>query len=401
MHSLLTKAMEMQNDLSTWRRHLHQYPELGFQEYNTGAFIREKLKEFGILEVSRIAETGLMVMLRGKNPGPTVMLRADMDALPIQDEKNVEYASKIDNAAHLCGHDAHISMMLGAAKILNETKIENGNVQIIFQPAEEGLYGAKKMIEENVLGENNVAAAAALHVQPTLPTGEVSICPSSSTANSDRFVIKIIGKGGHAAHPHVTVDSVAVAAEVISSIQHIVSRKVNPLDNAVISVGKITGGSARNVIAPSVTLVGTVRTLKENVQVNIKEEMERIISGVCQAFEASFEFNYEEGYPSVDNDEEMLSIFKSTASGILGENKLSIVPPSMGGEDFSYYTKIVPSVFFRLGVRPQNKESIYSHHHPLFDIDEDAMPYGTALLSKFALDFLKHKQTLEKTVSFR
>ncbi|SDI39212.1 M20 metallopeptidase family protein [Alteribacillus bidgolensis] len=399
MSTLLAKAMNLQDELSKWRRHLHQYPELGFEEFNTSDFIKERLKEFGITEITKMVGTGLMVFLRGKRPGPTVMLRADIDALPIQDEKTVEYASKINNVAHLCGHDAHTAMMLGAVKILKDMEIETGNIQVIFQPAEEGLSGAKKMIEEDVLNIHGVDAAAALHVQPTLPTGEISVCPNSSTANSDRFVIKVIGKGGHAAHPHVTVDSVAVAAELISSIQHIVSRKINPLENAVISIGKISGGSARNVIAPSVSLVGTVRTFKKEVQVNVKEEMERIISGICQAFGADYQFDYERGYPSVDNDEAMITIFKSTAANILGEDKLSVVPPSMGGEDFSYYTKKVPSLFFRLGVRPKNKETMYSHHHPLFDIDETAMPYGTALLSQFALDFLHHKKVLKETVS--
>ncbi|MFC0562191.1 M20 metallopeptidase family protein [Halalkalibacter alkalisediminis] len=392
MDDLFMKAKEFNPKMIEWRRKLHQNPELGFEEYVTSSFIREQLDILKVDEIKQIAGTGISALIKGKSQGPTVMLRADMDALPIQDEKDVPYRSKVKNKAHLCGHDAHVTMMLGVVKLLSEVEIETGNIQIIFQPAEEGLAGAKKMIDENVLDFYKVKAAAALHVQPTLPTGFVTVSPKVSTANSDRFVLKIIGKGGHAAHPHQTIDSIAVTAQVISSIQHIVSRKLNPLDSAVITIGKIQGGFARNIIAPCVTLEGTVRTLEKDIKLMVQNELERVVSGVCLAFGATYEFDYEEGYPSVRNDPELISLFEETTEKVLGKNKLTFNSPSMGGEDFSYYTEKVPSLFFRLGVRNEKKGVIYPHHHPLFDIDEEAMPYGTALLAQFALDFLKQHQ---------
>jgi amidohydrolase len=389
---MLRKAKSINPKMIEWRRKLHENPELGFEEYQTSSFIMEQLDALRVGEIKQIAGTGISALLRGKKEGPTVMLRADMDALPIQDEKKVSYRSKVNNKAHLCGHDAHVTMMLGAVKLLSEVEIETGNIQVIFQPAEEGLAGAKKMIDENVLDFYDVKAAAALHVQPTLPTGFVTVSPKVSTANSDRFVLKIIGKGGHAAHPHQTIDSITVTAQVISAIQHVVSRKINPIDSAVITIGKIQGGFARNIIAPSVTLEGTVRTLEKEVREKVQKELHRIICGVCLAFGATYEFKYEKGYPSVLNDPDLTSLFEETTERVLGKNKLTFNPPSMGGEDFSYYTEKVPSLFFRLGVRNEEKGVIYPHHHPLFDIDEDALPYGTALLAQFALDFLKQQQ---------
>lgn len=389
---LLEEAKKIHQDLIAWRRELHQHPELGFEEENTSRFVQERLQSFGIEVQAPIAKTGVVGLIRGANPGPTVGLRADMDALPIQDQKDVTYASKIDGKAHLCGHDAHTTMLLGAAKLLAKNPPAVGNVKFIFQPAEEGLGGADAMIREGVLKNPDVEAIAGLHVFPGVPTGKITTVPNVACAATDSIDIEIIGQGGHAAHPHLSVDSIAVTSEVISALQQIVSRQIDPLSPIVITIGKIEGGYARNIIAPSVHLEGTVRTLDPAVRETMEERIEKVIAGVCQAFGATYKLNYHYGYPSVVNDEALIPFLEETAQEVLGEGTLSIVKPSMGGEDFSYYAQQIPGIFFRLGVGSQEKGTTYPLHHPLFDIDEDALPFGSSMLAQFALNYLSKSE---------
>ena len=391
MNQLNYEADKMKDDLINWRRTLHQHPELGFEEEQTSRFVQERLQEMGIEDFTVMAKTGVVVLIKGEHPGPTVALRGDMDALPIQDEKDVAYASKVAGKAHLCGHDAHTTMLLGAARLLSQNRPKYGNVKLVFQPAEEGLFGAKKMIEEGVLENPKVEAIAGLHVNPNVPTGYVTCSKREVCAAADFFDIEIIGKGGHAAHPHFSVDSITVAAEVISSLQQIVSRQLDPISSTVITIGQIHGGSADNAIAPKVQLGGTVRTLDPEIRRSIESRMDSIIDGVTKAFGATYKLNYKYFYPPVINDESLLPTLEKSVSDVLGVDNFSISKPSMGGEDFSYYAEQIPGIFFRLGVRDKEKETTFPLHHPMFDLDEDALPIGAAILAQFALNYLNEE----------
>ncbi|MCR8635656.1 M20 metallopeptidase family protein [Paenibacillus radicis (ex Xue et al. 2023)] len=389
MRGILANAQQLAEQLTDWRRDLHQHPELGFEEQRTSEFVKKKLGEMGISELKTIAQTGVVAVMHGEQDGPTIMLRADMDALPIQDEKEVSYASSIPGKAHLCGHDAHTTILLGAAALLKKNGIPRGRVKLIFQPAEEGLAGAKAMIADGVLEHPKVDAVIGLHVYPSLSVGTIGVCPGSCTAFSDRFDLVIHGRGGHAAHPHQAVDAVTVTAQVLTALQQIASRMTDPLSPVVVTVGKIAGGYTRNVIAPSVTLEGTVRTLDRETQAAVPVLLEQIVNGICQSFGASYKLNYWNGYPSVVNDPSLIPLLEETAKDVLGQTTLKL-KPSMGGEDFSYYAEQVPGLFFRLGVRNEEKGFIHPLHHPLFDLDEDSLPVGSAMLAQLALKYLDH-----------
>jgi amidohydrolase len=388
---VLKQASCLREQLILWRRDFHQNPELGFEEVRTSQIVAEHLQRLG-LEVKRgVGKTGVVGLLRGKGPGPTIGLRADMDALPIQDQKQVSYSSKVPGKAHVCGHDAHTSILMGTAQFLAEIERPlRGNIKFIFQPAEEELGGAQAMIDHGVLEDPQVSAIAGLHVNIGIPTGRITAVRGVDCAAADKIKIKIIGKGGHAAHPHQAIDSVSVTAEVISALQHIASRQVDPLESVVITIGKIQGGTASNIIAPDVELIGTVRTLNPTLREQMPRRIERVVKGVTEALGATYEFEYVMGYPSVINDDAMIEILQQTADQVLGSGKYAMVKPSMGSEDFSYFTRHVPGVFFLLGVGNQQKNIVHHGHNPMFDIDEDAMPIGVALLSTLALNYLKH-----------
>jgi len=388
---LLSEALVLKDQIIQWRRHLHMNPELSFEEYETSKFVLEQLKDLGFEIEAPVAKTGIVALLRGNEPGPTVALRADMDALPIIDEKTVPYASTVPGVAHLCGHDAHTAMLIGAANSLSKHRPQKGNIKLIFQPAEEGLAGALHMVQEGVLENPDVDVIAGLHVHPTASTGYITVAKDVAMACADSFDVEVIGVGGHAAHPHMSIDSITVAAEVVSSLQQIVSRTIDPLKPAVLTIGKIEGGFKRNVIAPSVRLEGTVRVLDPALREVISQRMEQYIKGVCEGMGATYKFDYRFGYPSVKNDNALIPLLNSVSEKILGDSKLSIVNPSMGGEDFAYYAEKVPGIFFRLGTYNEDKDCIYPNHHPKFDVDEDALPYGSAILAQFALDYIESK----------
>lgn len=374
--------------LTAWRRHLHRHPELAFEEVETAAFVAETLRGLGLDVQTGVGRTGVVGLVGGQGPGPTVALRADMDALPIQDEKSAPYASTRPGKMHGCGHDAHTAMLLGAAHLLAARPPERGSVKLVFQPAEEGLAGAAAMIEDGVLTGPDVAAIFAIHVHHTLEVGQLSVCTGQSSAASDAFDLTILGEGGHGAHPHLSVDAVTVAAEVVTALQQLVSRQTNPLQPLVITVGKIGGGYARNVIAPSVRLEGTVRSLHPEVRERVPVLLERLVRGVCEAFGATYRLEYRHGYPSVYNDPALLPVLEGAAEAVLGPGRLSVREPSMGGEDFAYYTQRVPGMIFRLGVRNEAKGIVHPLHHPKFDLDEAALPLGSALHAELAYRYL-------------
>ena len=386
---ILSKAAALKEDIITWRRHLHQYPELSFEEVETVRFVKEKLEQLNFDIEYPIAKTGLIATLKGESEGPTVALRADMDALPIQEESNLPYKSSVDGVGHLCGHDAHTAILLGAAHILSQNPLKKGNIKLLFQPAEEGYGGAEVMVNEGALQNPAVDVIAGLHVHPTVKTGETSITEGYATACADSFDIKIIGKGGHAAHPHLSIDPIAIASTVIASLQQVVSRNVDPLENIVLTIGKINGGFARNVIAPEVALEGTVRLLNPNLRPLVKEKMDEYLKGITEGMGGTYEFTYTDGIPSVYNEPTLIPDLHHSIDKVLGENQLLKVKPSMGGEDFSYYTNKIPGVFFRLGTNG-SEDTSYPNHHPKFNVDEDALPYGSAILSQFAYDYIEN-----------
>lgn len=386
---ILSKAAALKEDIISWRRHLHQYPELSFEEVETVRFVKEKLEQLNFDIEYPIAKTGLIATLKGESEGPTVALRADMDALPIQEESNLPYKSSVDGVGHLCGHDAHTAILLGAAHILSQNPLKKGNIKLLFQPAEEGYSGAEVMVNEGALQNPHVDVIAGLHVHPTVKTGETSITEGYATACADSFDIKIIGKGGHAAHPHLSIDPIAIASTVIASLQQVVSRNVDPLENIVLTIGKINGGFARNVIAPEVALEGTVRLLNPNLRPLVKEKMDEYLKGITEGMGGTYEFTYTDGIPSVYNEPTLIPDLHHSIDKVLGENQLLKVKPSMGGEDFSYYTNKIPGVFFRLGTNG-SEDTSYPNHHPKFNVDEDALPYGSAILSQFAYDYIEN-----------
>ncbi|WP_127584599.1 M20 metallopeptidase family protein [Paenibacillus koleovorans] len=376
-------------ELVRWRRELHRHPELGLEEWRTSAFLEERLREIGVDEIATLAGTGKVALLRGAAEGPTVMLRADMDGLPIGDGKSVEYASSIPNRGHLCGHDAHMTMLLGAARLLKRRGIPRGNVKLVFQPAEEILKGAKAMIEDGVLERPKVDAAYGLHVVPARPIGQIAVCPGQAYAYTDGMIITIDGKAAHAAYPNLGIDTIAIAAQVITGLQQVVSRMTSPLVSAVVTIGKINGGVARNVIAPQVVLEGTVRTLDATVREQVHAAIEQIVAGICEAYGARSQVEIIGGSPPVHNDEALLPYLRAAVDSAPSKPALNLVGPTMGGEDFAFYSQQVPSLFFWLGVGNERKGIVHGLHHPLFDLDEDALPLGAGLLADTALNYLQ------------
>ncbi|NPA16433.1 M20 family metallopeptidase [Persephonella sp.] len=387
-------AQEIKEEIISWRRHIHMHPELSGEEKNTSRFVASKLKEFGVDEVIENfgGTTAVVGIIKGKHD-VTAALRADMDALPMQEKTGKPYASRIPNVMHSCGHDAHTAILLGAAKILTGLKEHlQGNVKLIFQPCEErhDCGGAKKLVEEGVLQNPDVSAIFGLHVFPELPAGKVGTRIGHFMASSDVFTIKIKGKGAHASRPHQGVDSVLVAAQVINTLHHIVSRKVDPLHPAVLTIGRIQGGYADNIIPDEVEMGGTVRTLSLELRDQIPKWMEHAIWGVTLSYGAAYEFDYRQGTPPVINDEKTTRFALGMMRDLLGkENVVELPEPTMGGEDFAEYLMKVPGTFIRLGIRNEEKGIKAPLHSPLFDIDEDALPVGASVMAYLAYKWVE------------
>jgi amidohydrolase len=385
---ILKKAQELKQKMIDLRRDFHQYPELGLQEFNTARKVEGVLKALGLETRMFVNGTGVRGFLKGSEPGETIALRADMDALPIQEETDLPYQSQNKGVMHACGHDAHIAMLLGAATILSEMRKElKGNVAFIFQPAEEIGAGAKAMVEEGALeGANRIFG---LHVYSILPFGTLGYRPGPLMAAGDFFDVKITGKGGHGGLPHLTVDPIVIAANAISTLQTIVSREVDPVESAVISICKMNGGEAYNVIPETATFGGTIRSHKPELREGLPRRIKEILDGLVSGMRGSYELTLMSKFPATINDEEMTAFVVKVAKEILGEDKLSLLRPLMGSEDFSFYLQKVPGTFAFLGVENKDKGIIYPHHHPKFNIDEDILPLGTALHVAVALEYLK------------
>jgi amidohydrolase len=371
-----------------WRRHLHANPELSFEEHETSAFIEQTLRSFGDLEIERPAGTAVVARLRGARPGKIVVLRADMDALPITEENDVPYVSTRPGVMHACGHDGHTAMLLGAAQLLSERRDEfAGEVRFVFQHAEElPPGGARGVVDSGAI--EGASLIAGVHLLSGLETGKVSSVAGPVMAAADLFSLDIIGRGGHGANPHETVDPVAIAAQVITNLQQIVARETDPFDSVVVSVTTLAAGIARNVIPGTVRLGGTVRTLSTSRRAQVRDAMERVIAGVTSAHRATYEFSFEVGYDPVVNDHDASAAVRQAAIIELGESALVEFPPVMGGEDFSAYAEVAPAAFFWVGSGNEALETTFPHHHPRFDIDEAALRDGIAVFARTALDAL-------------
>ena len=370
---------DVREEVVGWRRHLHRNPELSFHEEKTAQFVYETLGSFGDLELSRPTKTSVVARLIGAKPGRTLAIRADMDALPIEEENSFEFASKNPGVMHACGHDGHTAMLLGTAKILRGLKNKiNGEVRFLFQHAEE-LYpgGAEEMVEAGVM--DGVDAVVGIHLWAPMEVGKVGVAYGPFMAAPDTFWITITGRGGHAAMPHQAVDSIAIGAQVVTNLQHVVSRNIDPLDNAVVSVTKFTGGTTHNVIPGTVEMLGTVRTLDPGVREKMPEIMERVVKGITEAHGASYGFEYQFGYRPVINDEKVTRVVEETVREVLGDETLEVMRPNMGGEDFSALQEKAPGTFFYVGAGNEDKGIIHPHHHPRFTVDEDALPYGVKM----------------------
>lgn len=374
-------VQSLQPHLQTWRRHLHQRPELGFKEELTATFIAEKLREWDITHQTGIAKTGIVATITGEKPGPVLAIRADMDALPIHEENDVPYRSQHDGIMHACGHDGHTAIALGTAHYLAQHRHTlAGTVKVIFQPAEESPGGAKPMIEAGVLREPNVNAILGLHLWNNLPVGQIGVRSGPLMAAVEVFECLIVGKGGHGAMPHQTVDAIVVAAQVVNALQTIVSRNVDPIDSAVVTVGEFQAGSANNVITGTAKLRGTVRYFNPKFEGYFQQRIETLIAGICQAHNATYQLDYRAFYPPVVNNIEMAELVRSVAMDVV-ETPLGIEPEcqTMGGEDMSYFLKEVPGCYFFLGSANAQKGLAYPHHHPRFDFDESVLSMGVEL----------------------
>lgn len=370
---------EGKQDVIEWYRHLHQYPELSFQEEQTANYVWDILESFGNLQLSRPTPNSIMARLIGPKPGKIIALRADMDALPILEENEFAHKSQHPGVMHACGHDGHTATLLGAVQVLSRYQSElAGEIRFLFQHAEEKFPGgAQEMVDQGVM--DGVDYVIGNHFDSQLETGKISVTYGPMMAAPDTFEIEIIGKGGHAAAPHECIDPIAIGAEVISSLQKVVSRRRDPLDPMVVSVTKVSAGTTDNVIPSTMHMMGTVRTYSEELRTLAPVWMEQTIQGITQAYDAEYHFSYRQGYRPVINDEWVTNQMEEVICTHLEAEKLCFGTPQMGGEDFSAYLTKAPGTFFNVGSGNKEKGTDFPHHHPRFSLDEEAFQDAVAM----------------------
>ena len=389
-HKIKDESMSISDWIISIRRELHEHPELMYEEFKTSELIRRELDKLEISYKHPIAETGVLASI-GNGNGPCVALRADMDALPIHEETDVSFKSKIDGKMHACGHDCHVSMLLGAAKLLKGKEDQiNGTVKLLFQPAEEGGAGGKLMREEGALKSPDVERIFGLHVWPQMPSGQIGSREGTFLAATSSLNLTVKGVGGHAAVPQLTKDPVLTSARIITNLQSIVSRELDPLDSGVVSITVINGGNASNVIPSDVIVKGTLRSLTMDGLRELQKRVKEIAEGIAQTHgcEAIVEYVGND-YPPTVNDSDMWKFAKGIGIDLLGDENVSDLDAVMGGEDFAYYTEKVKGCFVVLGMNNPDIDATYSVHHPMFKADEDALHIGTALHTIFALKSLE------------
>lgn len=388
LETLLAEARDLAPQVIDWRRQLHQHPEVAFHEHQTAQFIRDELAKIPGLELSRPTETSVMARLIGPQPGRTIAVRADIDALPIHEENDLPFRSQVDGAMHACGHDGHTSIALGLVSILARHRDQiAGEVRFFFQHAEElAPGGAEEMVQQGVM--DGVDAVIGLHLWAPMPVGRIGVISGPAMAAPDNFTCTITGEGGHAAIPHATVDPIAIGAQVVTALQHIVSRNIDPLDPAVISVTQFHAGTAFNVIPNTASLAGTFRSFDPELRRRIPELMERVIKGVCEAHGATYEFDVEPGYRPVINDPAIAARLERVVERTFGPDVLLPTRPTMGGEDFSAYQQKAPGVFAFVGAGNSMADIRYPHHHPRFNVDEASLDIGLRYLTAATIDLL-------------
>jgi hippurate hydrolase len=377
---IVNRVADLQPDIQAWRRDIHAHPELLYDVHRTAAFVADRLREFGCDEVATgLGGTGVVGVIKGRKPASrdadvkTIGLRADMDALPIEEETNLDYASKIPGKMHACGHDGHTAMLLGAARYLAETRNFAGDAVVIFQPAEEGGAGAAAMIRDGLMDRFAIDRVYGMHNGPGMPIGSFALRPGPIMAATDSIDIRIDGHGGHAARPHKTIDSVLVGAQLITALQAVVARSVDPLESAVVSICEFHAGNARNVIPQTAELHGTVRTLKPEVRQLVERRVHDIVSGVAQMTGAKIDLRYQRGYPVTVNDAAQTEVAIRVAKEVAGEANVHEMAPMMGAEDFSYMLEARPGAFIFCG----NGDSA-GLHHPAYNFNDEAIVYGTS-----------------------
>jgi amidohydrolase len=372
----------------TWRRHLHRHPEVAFQEVETSRFIDDTLRAVPGLVISRPTPTSVLAVLTGALPGPTIAVRADIDALPIREENEVEYRSQTDGAMHACGHDGHTAIVLGLATLLARHRDQlRGTVRFVFQHAEElSPGGAEELVAQGVM--DGVSQVIGLHLWTPLPVGRIGLIAGPAMAAPDTFACTIVGKGGHAAAPHQTIDPIAIGAQVVTALQQVVSRTVDPLDPVVLSVTQFIAGTTFNVIPGSAYLAGTVRTFDPGLRDTVPAQLERVVAGVTSAFGATYTLEYERGYRPVVNDAALTARLEQVVARTFGADTLVPMRPTMGGEDFSAYQQRAPGVFAFVGAGNDAEGIDFPHHHPRFQIDERALGIGLHYLTAASLELL-------------
>ena len=369
------------------RRDLHRIPETAYTEKKTSAYIANYLNNLKLEVKTGIARYGVVGLMKTGKPGPTLMIRADMDALPLEENTGLAFASEHEGAMHACGHDAHMAMVLGAATVFNTLKDEiSGNIKFLFQPAEEGPGGAEPMIKAGVMESPKVDYSIGCHVWPDIPEGTIGVRPGPFMAAMDRFDIKIKGKGGHGAMPHLSVDALEVGAQVVNALQRIVSRQMDPLEPTVVTIGTFHAGTAFNIIPAEAEMSGTTRTFNPDIWNSWEARIAKVVRGVCDSMGCDFELKFSKGYPVTINDASMAEIVRGCAAKVVGEDRVVVPRKTLGGEDFAYYLQRSQGCYFALGV---GRDGAVPVHNPAFDFNEDVMLLGMETHCRIGLEVLK------------
>lgn len=386
----LSFQLPWEADIVALRRDFHAHPELGYHEKRSAGIIAGRLRDLGYQVKENVGITGVVATLTGKEEGPCVLVRADMDALPIQEENDWPWKSKTSDVMHACGHDCHMAIALTVARLLAEKRDQwNGTVKFMFQPAEEGLGGAAKMINDGLLENPRPDYALALHVWSEIEAGVIGLSPGPVMAAADEFRIKITGKGGHGAMPHQTTDAVVVAAQVVGALQTIVARNIKPLDAAVLTVGHLKSGSAFNIIPGEATMEGTLRSFSPEVRASLRDRAQQIVETLPQAFGAQGSWQFLPGYPATVNDEAVVARLQPVFEAIAGSENVQPFEPTMGAEDMSQVLQQIPGCYFFVGGRSEASQSVWPHHHPRFNIDESALILGARAMGAAVEELLK------------
>ena len=369
------------------RRDLHRIPETAYTEKKTSAYVANYLNNLKLEVKTEIARYGVVGLMKTGRPGPTLMIRADMDALPLKENTGLAFASEHEGAMHACGHDAHMAMVLGAATVFNTLKDEiSGNIKFLFQPAEEGPGGAEPMIKAGVMESPKVDYSIGCHVWPDIPEGTIGVRPGPFMAAMDRFDIKIKGKGGHGAMPHLSVDALEVGTQVVNALQRIVSRQMDPLEPTVVTIGTFHAGTAFNIIPPEAEMSGTTRTFNPDIWNSWEARIAKVVRGVCDSMGCDFELKFSKGYPVTINDASMAEIVRGCAAKVVGEDRVVVPRKTLGGEDFAYYLQRSQGCYFALGV---GRDGAVPVHNPAFDFNEDVMLLGMETHCRIGLEVLK------------